>query len=157
MIGAGTKVKPATLSHYASERNVRWMNDPEVVRHLRHRPRVDLQSAGDYFLKNQHENVLLAIDHDGEHVGNCGLFSVTDSSAELRLCIGEKSAWGKGIGGESMRQMIEIARTKGLRKVWLQVGQANERARLLYERLGFKKVGEDMAGDAPQDRMELEL
>jgi RimJ/RimL family protein N-acetyltransferase len=153
----GTEVRRATFRHYFNGRNVRWMNDPVVVQHLRFRPRVTLWSAGKYFLKNRRENMLLAIHHNGEHVGNCGFFTIEGGTAELRICIGETSVWGKGVGAEAVRQMIEVARERRFKTVWLQVGQSNQRARRLYEKLGFKKTGVEMAGDALQDRMELKL
>src|SRR5688500_9683267 len=98
MAEAHIEVRLATVWNYFSARNVRWMNDPEVTQHLRFRPRVTIWSAGRYYLSNRRQNILLAIYQNGEHVGNPGFFSIDGKSAELRICIGEKSVWGKGVG-----------------------------------------------------------
>jgi RimJ/RimL family protein N-acetyltransferase len=152
-----TELRSAGAAHYACEDNVRWMNDPEVTAHLRARPNVTLASARKYFEENNGANILLAIYHDGKHVGNAGFFSIQNETAELRICIGEKSVWGKGVGSEAVRLMVDFARQRGLHKIWLQVGKSNARARKIYEKIGFRKTGEDLAGAAPQDVMELTL
>lgn len=47
---------------------------------------------------------------------------------------------GKGLGEALMREVIEVARTRGLRELWLEVLTPNEPAIRLYEKLGFETV-----------------
>jgi ribosomal protein S18 acetylase RimI-like enzyme len=47
---------------------------------------------------------------------------------------------GKGVGEALMRGVIEQARSRGLREVWLEVLVQNEPAIRLYEKLGFERV-----------------
>ena len=47
---------------------------------------------------------------------------------------------GRGVGSALMHQLIERAQFSGLRAVELDVLERNERARRLYERLGFQVV-----------------
>jgi ribosomal protein S18 acetylase RimI-like enzyme len=47
---------------------------------------------------------------------------------------------GKGIGEALMRDVLEEARSRGLREVWLEVLFPNEPAIRLYEKLGFERV-----------------
>jgi ribosomal protein S18 acetylase RimI-like enzyme len=49
----------------------------------------------------------------------------------------------KGIGGTLIRQQLELAKTKGLRKCVLDVATTNIQAQKLYERLGFKVAHEN--------------
>lgn len=48
---------------------------------------------------------------------------------------------GRGLGTEIMGHLIEIARSKGIKKLELLVVAQNERAIHLYERMGFIKEG----------------
>ena len=48
---------------------------------------------------------------------------------------------GRGLGTVLTRHMIEIAREKGLKKVFLRVNTDNERAIHVYERMGYRVVG----------------
>ena len=49
---------------------------------------------------------------------------------------------GKGLGEQLMRAVIEGARARGLREIWLEVLVQNEPAIRLYEKLGFGTVRE---------------
>jgi ribosomal protein S18 acetylase RimI-like enzyme len=58
---------------------------------------------------------------------------------------------GRGVGRALMEELIELARERGGRRMTLRVFAPNERARRLYERLGFETEGilrgEFMVGD----------
>ncbi|MBV9866855.1 MAG: ribosomal protein S18-alanine N-acetyltransferase [Abitibacteriaceae bacterium] len=47
----------------------------------------------------------------------------------------------QGVGSTLLQEMISECRQRGAEKVFLEVRPSNERARRLYERLGFQKVG----------------
>ena len=47
---------------------------------------------------------------------------------------------GTGVGEALMCAVLDIARSRGLREVWLEVLVQNERAIRLYEKLGFTRV-----------------
>lgn len=47
-------------------------------------------------------------------------------------------ARGKGIGTKMLCHLVSFARTKGLNKIRLYVVNTNERAKLLYEKMGFR-------------------
>ena len=49
---------------------------------------------------------------------------------------------GRGIGTALLTDQIEMARSKGFRRCALDVAVTNPRAQVLYERLGFRVVGE---------------
>jgi ribosomal-protein-alanine acetyltransferase len=56
---------------------------------------------------------------------------------------------GQGIGERLMREMVEQLRARGVRRLYLEVQASNAKAVALYERLGFKSIGElpDYYGD----------
>jgi RimJ/RimL family protein N-acetyltransferase len=63
-------------------------------------------------------------------------------SAEFAIMIGRKDYWSRGVGSLATRAMLSHAfRDRQLNRVWLNVLRSNERARRLYERVGFMKEG----------------
>jgi len=68
-------------------------------------------------------------------------------SAELRICLGERAAWGRGLGTEALRQFLALAfGVWGLDSVYLRVATWNLRAVRAYERVGFRREGHLAAG-----------
>jgi len=53
----------------------------------------------------------------------------------------KKSLWGKGIGRQLIQTIIEASRAGGLEQIELGVFAGNERARRLYEAMGFVETG----------------
>lgn len=131
------------------EDRYRWMNDPEVVRHLGMRPaRLSLNEVRRYLEKASRsaaEVAEFAIDtRDGRHIGGCGLrsFDQTARSAELAIVIGEADYRGKGYGTEVIRQMLQIGFAEfNLNRIWLTVYAGNAPAIRAYEKAGFTREG----------------
>jgi len=136
-------LKTAKAYHYFRLRNVQWMNDPTVTQFLARRQRQTILSAWRYWqkCKRARDISLYAIYADGRHVGNAGFYDVTPTQAEVRLVIGDRSVWGKGIGTTVMEAMITEARQHGWKQIILHVNPKNERAVKLYTKLGFESLG----------------
>ena len=86
---------------------------------------------------------LLAVERDGELVGTV---SIAESMRPVRgvhlFALEVAGAWrDRGVGGEVVRWVMEEARRRGQRRVYLEVRIDNP-ARRLYQRLGFRRVGE---------------
>ncbi|ANS75073.1 hypothetical protein AWM70_11045 [Paenibacillus yonginensis] len=65
-----------------------------------------------------------------------------NSSANIRIAIGQAQARGKGYGQEAMRRMVEYGfRELGLHRIHLGVYSFNPRALHVYEKIGFKHEG----------------
>jgi RimJ/RimL family protein N-acetyltransferase len=62
-------------------------------------------------------------------------------TAYVGLVIGEKDCWGLGLGREALRQILQRAVRRGVRKVLLEVAADNPRAIALYRRAGFTTEG----------------
>jgi RimJ/RimL family protein N-acetyltransferase len=79
----------------------------------------------------------------GRLVGLTNLIRIDRASgtAYFGVVIGEKDCWGRGVGGETLRLMLERAAALGLRKVLLEVAADNPRAIELYRRIGFQTEG----------------
>lgn len=80
-----------------------------------------------------------------EPIGIVSLINIDykNRNAECIIDIGNVDYWGKGYGKEAMRLLLNYSFLElNLHKVCLRVFSFNERAITLYERLGFKKEGE---------------
>jgi len=91
-----------------------------------------------------HDKTHFAIEADGECIGTCGLFNIdrTARHAELGIGIGDKEYWGRGYGREAVGLLLDYAfRLRNLRRVWLEVHSANERAIRAYRSCGFVEEG----------------
>lgn len=77
---------------------------------------------------------------DERHIGNCGLHGIDAGRHEARfgILIGDRTLWGKGYGTEAAR--LALAHGFGelhLGRICLRVAVGNERARRVYEKVGF--------------------
>jgi len=78
-------------------------------------------------------------------VGMIGLYGIhwIHRTSELGIFIGDKSVFGKGYGYLSCTLLEEYARDYlNLRKLKIHVVGHNDYAFKLYEKLGYKKIGE---------------
>ena len=77
-------------------------------------------------------------------IGSMGLKGVDHKrgTAELGICVGEKSVWGKGYGAEAIRLLVDYAFTlQNLHAIHLKLWEFNARARRAYLKAGFKDAG----------------
>lgn len=122
----------------------RWDADP-VIRALMGRRFVGLTPAE--WLENVRRSRsarVWMIEWEGRPVGEVELAQVNRRSrtAEVRVCVGERELWGRGIGTAAMSALLEEAfGPMGLTSVYLRVFTTNRRAIALYERLGFRPEG----------------
>jgi RimJ/RimL family protein N-acetyltransferase len=79
-----------------------------------------------------------------QFIGVTGLrhIDVRNRHAEFGIAIGEKTAWGSGYGTEATRLIVRYAfETLNFNRIWLHVGEDNERAVRVYEKVGFRTEG----------------
>ena len=106
------KVTPFCDIHL-TPKYVSWLNDPEVVRYSEQRHYTyNIQKCRDYFLSQQKsDNYFLAIEHQDNllgHIGNIGVkVDHHNNIADLAIMIGDKRAWGKGIGSRAWKVAIK--------------------------------------------------
>lgn len=90
-------------------------------------------------------NLMITCFIDGAAVGNCALFFMNKLKERHRARIAiavMKKAWNKGIGTALFEKMIRIAKEKELMQLELEYIEGNERARHLYEKMGFIQFAE---------------
>jgi RimJ/RimL family protein N-acetyltransferase len=126
---------------------VPWFNDPEVSRFmLRHLP-MSLFAEEEFLRKrasNETDVALGIVDKASDRlIGTSGLHpEMRCRSARFGIVIGDKAAWGRGIGTAVTRLMVDHAfETLNMNRVWLHVYEYNARGQRVYEKIGFRVEG----------------
>lgn len=120
-----------------------WDDDPEIIA-LMGRKYAET-NVTDWFrsLKRDRTCRIWAIDtSEGKLIGEFELAHVNwrTSSAEMRICIGDKDYWSHGYGSDALRSGLWAAyEGLGLESVYLRVFVTNVRAIRAYEKLGFRR------------------
>jgi diamine N-acetyltransferase len=130
---------------------VRWLNDPEVRAGLTVIYPLSMAEEEQWFEKTSqapvHERPLVIEVKDGETwlpVGDCGYNAINwrNRSAELGICIGEKSYWNQGLGTECMGLLLGFGfQELNLERIFLRVYDNNPGAIRAYEKAGFVHEG----------------
>jgi ribosomal-protein-alanine N-acetyltransferase len=91
-----------------------------------------------------------AVDHRGSLArsqgiglaGYAGLMFVPDGiSADVLTIAVAEASWGNGVGSALLAALVDAARRRGCKQVFLEVRKDNPRARGLYLRRGFEEIG----------------
>jgi RimJ/RimL family protein N-acetyltransferase len=89
-------------------------------------------------------NLFLVAEVNGEIAGfsRCAGNNLKRSAHKVEFGVGVlEQFWGFGIGKKLLEQSIHWADTNGIKKIWLQVLEMNEKAAELYKRYGFEVEG----------------
>jgi ribosomal-protein-alanine N-acetyltransferase len=127
----------------------RWMNDPDVIRHLECRFSTNSMEAIKDFVEkmlNDRDNIFLAIIiKDGDrHIGNIkiGPINRIHRFADIGLLIGEKDYWGKGYATEALRLVTNYAfKTLNLHKLTAGCYDRNIGSEKAFKKAGFVVEG----------------
>ena len=82
---------------------------------------------------------------DGRIAGNCGIHFRRDIKTSHRATVDIailKEFWNLGIGSAMFKELISTARERGTEIIEIEFIEGNERAKVLYEKFGFKVVCE---------------
>ena len=98
---------------------------------------------------------------DGEILGHSGIWPVDTADkerhrAEFGISIGRR-AWDNGLGRALAEAALECARQAGYRQLELEVVAENERARALYQKVGFREHGRVPRGFHTRDGRDHDL
>lgn len=131
----------------------RWENDADLIpftrpnrnkEELEHRETVTLDDLTGRLKNSQ----IFLIYSEGQLIGDMTyridpdyLFKKENGTAWVGITIGEKSARGKGIGGQAMKYLEEQIILQGLKRIELGVFEFNSQAIRLYKKLGYSEIG----------------
>jgi len=132
-----------------NEKYLSWLNDPEVNRYLESGifPYTGgkLEKFYEQVTESSNQAILAIIDKETEqHVGNVKLGPINwfHRKATFGMLIGEREFWGKGIGTEATRLMVEYGFYRlNLNRIDLGVYAEHEAAIHTYDKVGFQVEG----------------
>lgn len=140
-----TKIYLRPLKIEDAEVSYKWRNDPQIWTYTGFVPtqeitaEIEREWLSNALQKDYEKRFAVCIQQTDEYVGNVQLVQIKDNTAEFALFIGEKKYWGKGIGNEATKLMLEIAfKEFQLESVYLNVHPNNIIAIRCYDRAGFK-------------------
>lgn len=132
--------------------SVAWRNDPLVWTYTTAAGRGAVTEATErawieQVMRHSHER-RCAILADGAYVGNVYLTDIGDGSAQFHIFIGDRQAWGQGIGRRATTAILELGwRELDLDSIYLLVHRGNAAAGAMYRKLGFVAVASEGAFD----------
>lgn len=91
-------------------------------------------------------NIRLAVclKENGRYIGNVSITNVNKAnrSGESNIFIGDHSCWGKGIGTDAYRLLLEYAfNERGFHRIEARVLETNASSLKMHEKCGFKIEG----------------
>ncbi len=141
--GEKTVLRPVDLGDV--DRLTKWLNDPEVTRHLSFYLPVARRAEEAWVKNDQPVHTRFAIETvDGKHIGNCGLHGVADKHRcwGFGIFIGDKDYWDGGYGTDAVISALTYGFAhQNLHRIHLTVDADNLRARRCYEKAGFMQEG----------------
>jgi len=81
-------------------------------------------------------------DADGTLLGTCGLYPMNAETVELRKMYFSQLLRGQGLGRKTLQRMIDTARARGFRRLYLETASVLKEAVALYEKFGFTETDE---------------
>ena len=127
----------------------KWLDDADVCRFNSHATFPNnVRRMQDYltYAQTTTDAVILAIVllEDGRHVGNVSLLGIDwiARSAEFAILIGEKDCWGKGVGGDVGRLVVEYGFNRlNLNRIHCGTSVHNQGMRGLAAKLRMRQEG----------------
>lgn len=140
-----------TLEIPIFEKLAEWTNDPEIrlysIPRFDERDYVEVTAAElmDSTLGNVSKHIYIV--YDGEiPIGECsintdfeGRIHKETDTAWISLVIGDKAYWGKGVSKQIMAFIEAECEHLGMRAIELGVFEYNQRARCLYDQMGYEE------------------
>ena len=121
-----------------------WLNDPEVNKYLETKEST-IDELKQYIKdKNENPNCLflgIFLKENNKHIGNIKLEPIEfdDKMATMGILIGGKDYWGKGIGTEATKLLVNYAfNSLHLKEINLGVISENKAAIKVYKKAGFQ-------------------
>jgi|GEM_PF-1067552 len=102
-------------------------------------------------MAHQTENRMLVCSVKGEIAGTCQVACMNRLKTRHRATVSialRRAYWGQGIPGPMFEEMEAFARGRGVMQLELAYAQGNDRARRLYDRLGFVETTPSACGTA---------
>jgi RimJ/RimL family protein N-acetyltransferase len=146
----GTMVRLRPVEMHDLDRDVAWMNDAEVTRHLSMRYPIPREAEEEWVRRRattelSYAEPFFAIEtKDGTHIGNINFHQThpENRKARLGISIGDRRYWSRGYGTDAMITLCRFGfEQMNLHRIDLLVDEDNARARACYAKCGFVEEG----------------
>ena len=143
-------LKKIDLKKNISKKYQNWMNDLEVHKFTEQKYRKHSISDIRKFVreKNKSNNeflygIFIKEKNLYNHIGNIklGPINYIHKHAEISYFIGEKDLWGKGFTTLAIKEIIKIAKQKGIKKLKAGFVEMNVGSKKVLKKNGFKVEG----------------
>lgn len=133
----------ATFDEVFLEKSFKWLNDPEILLLIDGVP-VTKENQWEWFnnLPQREDYRIWGLICNDTPIGVMGLRHITKLEAEFFCYVGEKDYWG-GCGRPIILLAEAEAKAMGLKELWLRVLRDNQRAKKVYENIGFIQYKND--------------
>ena len=135
-------------SQHLSQKYVDWMNDYQVNQFLESGGNYTSEMLKDFLNDVSNQDIYFWAIKDKlnkHHIGNIKIDPINFKHGwgEYGILIGDQSYWGKGVGFEISKAVIDFCfgKSLNLRKINLGVRAENIAAIALYRKLGFEVEG----------------
>jgi RimJ/RimL family protein N-acetyltransferase len=159
----GERVKLRAFEPEDAERYRGWVNDAEIARLVDRATPVTPQQHRAWYeaLTSSAANLVFAVERLQDHafIGIVWLYAIhwRHRRAEVRIVLGDRSAWGGGHGTDALRLIRHVAfGPMNLDKLWADVLVTNPRGVAAFERAGFVREGL-LAGDRVTDGCRVDV
>ena len=144
----------------------RWWRDGKVMAHAGFPNGItitDEEIARDLETGTDDTGRLLIIQEGSLPIGEMNYRNIGGKTAEIGIKICDSSRQGKGYGPKAIRMLLDaLFGDYGYEKIILDTNLNNKRAQQVYEKIGFRRIGEridtwkDQLG-VPQSAVDYEL
>ena len=143
-------LRKLNLSKDISNKYLNWMNDSEVHKYTEQKYTKHSLINLRKFVKEKNESnnellygIFLKKNNFKMHIGNIklGPINFIHETGEISYFLGEKKLWGKGYTTLAIKEIIKIAKKKGLKKLKAGLYEMNIGSKKVLEKNGFKIEG----------------
>ena len=85
------------------------------------------------------DTLFLVAEEEEKILGYCGIVMVQDEG-DITNVAGAKELQNQGIGKQLVKELLLQTKTRGVKKVFLEVRASNARAIHVYEKMGFEQI-----------------
>jgi len=134
------------------EKAFRILNEAWIEKHFQMEEK-DRQTLGD---PDRHilgrGGYILMAERAGELVGCCALIALGDGRFEVaKMTVAEKER-GQGVGRQLLEHVIEFAKDRSIRRLYLETNTKLQNAIRLYEVVGFRHLPAEQVRPSPYAR-----
>lgn len=120
-----------------------------------------MKDQNEWFERSKHPDrrmFSIVVTEDQQLIGHGGFVDINQEkhTAQLRITIGHSEYWGRGLGTEATKLLVEYGFGKmNLTSIWLRVLPDNKRAIRSYGKVGFLNEGKELFRDQEVVRMRI--